>query len=85
MSGNGFSVFPYDDGSMILYRYVKDEVNPAHITVHTTKEVKELKEVVTGRSFPARRVEINEDFERRTEYVADVILEPGVIYKGKWE
>ena len=85
ISGRDVSMFAYDDGSMILYRYVKDEVNPAHITVHTTKEVKELKEVLTGRSFPARRVVINEDFERRTEYVADVILEPGVIYKGKWE
>lgn len=84
-TGRNFSLFTYDDGSMILYRYVKSDLNPAHITMHTISPFSELKDMITGKALPVRAVEVFEDFEKKTEYVADIILEPGIIHCLRWE
>ncbi|MCR5675034.1 MAG: hypothetical protein K6G16_04920 [Lachnospiraceae bacterium] len=91
VSGADFSMFSYDDGSFILYRYVKGDVRPAHVTVRTRKPVKALVDTHTdprfpeGRRFPAHPVTVQEDFEEYTEYCADVMLIPGLFRKYRWE
>ncbi|MCR5508739.1 MAG: hypothetical protein K6F34_08625 [Lachnospiraceae bacterium] len=84
-SGRDFSMFTYDDGSMILYRYVKDKVHPGHVTMHTSREVTGLKDMINDRIIPVIKTEIHEDFEMHVEYTADVILQPGLISVFKWE
>ena len=84
MSGRDSSMFAYDDGSLILYRYVKGDLHPDVVAVHTDKEVKALKGVASGREFEARKVTVREDFETREEYVADVLIVPGLFEKYVW-
>ncbi len=85
VSGRDFSAFTYDDGSMILYRYVKREGNPERVTVHTESKVRALVDTETGKRFEAHKVTVFQDFEETEEYVADMILEPGIFYHCKWE
>ena len=84
-SGRDFSMFTCDDGSMILYRYVKGNIRPAHVTLHTVKQADSLKDIINGKTYPVSEVTIWEDFEQIKEYRADVILEPGVTAAYKWE
>ncbi len=84
-SGSGFSAFTYDDGSMILYRYVKGDLHPACVTLHTGKEVSVLVDMTTGEKIPVIPRKVREDFEETYEYTADVILVPGIFRKYKWE
>ena len=85
VTGNDISMFTYDDGSVILYRYVKNDSHSTRVTLHTSKKVKALKDINSGREIPAREVMLFEDFERHTEYVAEVILQPGMFTAYKWE
>ena len=78
-------MFTYDDGSIILYRYVKNDACPMSVRMHTSKKVKALKDVGSGRKIPVHEVVVFEDFERRVEYVADVITRPGVFNMYRWE
>ena len=81
-SGTDFSMFTYDDGSMILYRYVKDDVKPSRIRVYTKSDVTALRDAVTGETIKAQVIR----FGWRHEYrVADVVLWPGVFRKLRWE
>ena len=84
ISGSNTSLFTYDDGSMILYRYVKPDLHPGHVIFHTTKEVRELMNLESGRTMPAVKLVFHEDFGMVTEWVADVIAEPGKINAYKW-
>ena len=84
-SGKDFSMFTYGDGSMILYRYVKDDIRPAHVRLFTTEDVSRLVDVKTGEIVKAEAVVISEDFEETEYKTADVILEPGIFRKFKWE
>ncbi len=83
-SGRDFSLFAYDDGSMILYRYVKGDVRPAHIKLYTGNEADKLVDMVTGEEFEAFTAGVWEGFEYQEYKVADVILEPGIFRKLKW-
>lgn len=83
-SGSNFSMFAYDDGSFILYRYVKGDIHPAHIKLYTLKEAETLTDTVSGESIPVSPLTIVEDFEKMTYYTADVILPPGVFRKFRW-
>ncbi len=66
-SGRNFSMFTYDDGSMILYRYVKADLRPAHVTLHTITKHGELKDVTRNATVPVHEVNFREDFEKCTE------------------
>jgi hypothetical protein len=85
VSGRNISMFAYGDGSMILYRYVKDDLRPGHVTFHSRQRVNSLRDVTRGISVPVHEVRFAEDFEPVTEYVADVILESGSFRKFRWE
>lgn len=85
MTCNNASLFTYDDGSMIVYRYVKPDLNAAHALIHTTRKASALVDACTGREYPVREVSFEEDFESITEYVADVVIEPGVFTKFCWK
>ena len=80
-SGSNFSMFTYDDGSLILYRYVKGDVRPAHVRLSSLNKTEGFKDAVSGELIPAVPVTIYEDFEKKTYYTADVILPPGVFRK----
>ena len=85
-TGRDFSLFTYEDGSMLLYRYVKGDNNrAAHVTLHSRHEVSALVVSGTGEKIPVHPVTVQEDFETFTEWQADVVLEPGIFYKGHWE
>jgi len=84
VSGRGFSTFAYEDGTMLLYRYVRNEVRPETVTVRTRTKARALAEIGTGREIPLREERIFEDFEPATEYAADVALVPGGIRKYRF-
>lgn len=84
-SGSNFSMFSYDDGSMILYRYVKKDERPAHVRLYTAKDVKALVDTETGERREADTVTIAQDFDVYTYKTVDVILEPGIFRRCKWE
>jgi hypothetical protein len=84
-SGRDFSMFTYSDGSMILYRYVKDDIRPAHVRLYTEKEVSSLKDVVTGEVFEVSTCYFAEKWDKKICWVADIVLVPGVFRRLKWE
>ena len=84
-SGRDYSMFTYEDGSFILYRYVKEDLHADRVTIHTNREVSELVDVASGRRTPATKVVRFEDFRMRTEYVAEVFAVPGTFRQYRWE
>jgi len=78
-------MFTYDDGSIILYKYVKNDACTMPVRMHTSKKVKALKDMGSGREIPVHEVMVFEDFERRVEYAADVITRPGEFNMYRWE
>ncbi|MCR5594918.1 MAG: hypothetical protein K6G12_03655 [Lachnospiraceae bacterium] len=84
-TGKNFSLFTYDDGSMILYRYVKADLNAAHVVLHSKNKVNALVDIETGEKYPVTAITVSEDFETNEEYVADVVLQPGIFRKFRWE
>lgn len=84
-TGRNFSTFTYEDGSMVLYRYVKGDLHPDKVTLHTGKESGALVDDVTGEKIPVREIRRHEDFREIKEYVADVTVVPGVFRKFHWE
>lgn len=84
-SGKDFSMFTYDDGSMIFYRYVKGEVRPAHIKVYTEGDVSFFKDETNGREYKVESCEVWEDFEKHEYKYVDIILFPGEFIKAKWK
>ena len=84
-SGKDFSMFTYDDGSMIFYRYVKENIRPSHIKVYTEREVSCLKDVMTGNTIDVSTITVWENWQKKKRYVADLILTPGVFRRFKWE
>ena len=83
--GMGFSLFTYEDGSMIPYRYVKDDLRPAKVTFHTNKAVTALVDAVTGEEILVQHMKRYEDFEVFDDYSAAVSLEPGQFRKLRWK
>ncbi|MCR5087854.1 MAG: hypothetical protein K6B39_10760 [Lachnospiraceae bacterium] len=85
VSGRNFSAFVYDDGSMILYRYVKEDLRPDTVTLRTRRKVRALVDIAGGREIPVREERLWEDFTPAAEYAADVVLVPGQFIKLRWE
>ena len=84
VSGRNFSAFTYDDGSMILYRYVKGDLHPDTVTVRTRKKVRALVDTASGREIPVREERLWEDFTPAVEYAADIVLQPGTFAKYRF-
>ncbi len=84
-SGTDFSMFTYDDGSMILYRYVKGDIRPARVRIYTSGNAEHLTDVITGEKIEAFPCVFAEKWEKKYYKAADVILAPGVFRKFKWE
>lgn len=84
-TGKDFSMFTYDDGTMILYRYVKSHNRADHVTLHTTRDIQKLRDCVSGETKTVNIQNVQQDFEEINEKVVDIILEPGVFTAVKWE
>lgn len=84
-SGKNFSAFTYEDGSVILYRYVKEPLRSDRVTIHTDKEVTALVDVASARRIPAHKVVKFVDFRLKESYEAEVMLSPGTFRKYQWE
>ncbi|MBO4847308.1 MAG: hypothetical protein J5525_13565 [Lachnospiraceae bacterium] len=84
VSGKDISMFTYDDGSIILYRYVKGDIRPMHVNICTTAQAGALRDEVTGEIYPAMPYVTVEGFEPHQYMLADVIITPGVIRKFRW-
>ncbi len=84
-SGKDFSMFTYDDGTLILYRYVKDKIRPSRVLVYTEGDYKTLVDVTTGETYVAEPYVVWQEFEIKKYMVADLILEPGVFKAFKWQ
>lgn len=83
VTGRNVSLFQYDDGTFVLYRYVTDPIHDVRVTVHAGADAKELVSLNTnphtGRKdiIPLREVKTSFDLEGRTEKTAQLILPPG--------
>ncbi len=84
VSGRNLSAFTYDDGSMILYRYVKGDLHPDTVTVRTRKKVRALVDTASGREISVREERLWEDFTPAVEYAADIVLQPGTFAKYRF-
>ncbi|SKA61046.1 hypothetical protein SAMN02745111_00358 [Eubacterium uniforme] len=84
-SGKDFSMFTYDDGSMIFYRYVKEDVRPAHIKVYNEGDVSIFKDETNDREYKVESCEVWEDFEKHEYKYVDIILFPGEFIKARWK
>ena len=84
VSGRNFSAFTYGDGSMILYRYVKEDLHPDTVTIHTRKKVRALVDTASGREISVREERLWEDFTPAVEYAADIVLQPGTFAKYRF-
>ena len=84
VSGRNFSAFTYDDGSMILYRYVKGDLHPDTVTVRTRKKVRALVDTASGHEISVREERLWEDFTPAVEYAADIVLQPGTFAKYRF-
>ncbi|MCR5119477.1 MAG: hypothetical protein K6B44_07655, partial [Lachnospiraceae bacterium] len=85
VSGKDFSVFTYDDGSMILYRYVKGDLRPERVRIYTGKNAGALKDMVSGETILPETISLRENWEIKKYLAVDVVLQPGVFRKFKWE
>ena len=85
ITGRLFSAFTYEDGSLILYRYVKGDNRADKVTVRTEKKVKALVDEQTGWKIPVTEFRHFSFMGERKEYVAEVVLNPGVFKKYHWE
>jgi hypothetical protein len=74
-------MFTYDDGSMILYRYVKNNVRPAHVKLYTSADAECLEDTVWEETYPLNDYYVWEEWELKKYKVADIILEPGEFRK----
>jgi hypothetical protein len=83
VTGRNVSLFQYDDGTFVLYRYVTEPIHDVRVTVHAGADAKELVSLNTnphtGRKdiIPLREVKTSFDLEGRTEKTAQLILPPG--------
>ena len=84
-SGKDYSVFTYDDGSMVIYRYVKDPVRPSHIKVYSKKDVNVLLDVVNGDMIEARDEIFREGWKEIRYHMADVTVAPGDFKWLQWK
>lgn len=85
ITGRLFSAFTYEDGSMILYRYVKGDNRADKVTVRTEKKVKALVDEQTGWKIPVTELRHFSFMGERKEYVAEIVLMPGAFKKYHWE
>ncbi|MCR5598753.1 MAG: hypothetical protein K6G19_11325, partial [Lachnospiraceae bacterium] len=85
VSGRNVSVFTYDDDSMILYRYVRDDIHTDRVLFHTGRKVSALVDMVSGQRMSVRKVTRSEDYVLKSEYVAEVLAVPGIFSKYRWE
>ena len=83
-SGKDFSMFTYDDGSMILYKYVKGDVRPSSIKIYNDMGFKKLKNTVTGEEYDAQPYDQYLMFEKKHYMAVDIMLEPGIFHKFIW-
>lgn len=84
-SGKDYSVFTYDDGSMVIYRYVKDPIRPSHIKVYSKKDVNVLLDVVNGDMIEARDEIFREGWKEIHYHMADVVVAPGEFKWLQWK
>lgn len=84
-SGKDYSVFTYDDGSFVFYRYVKEPLRPSQVKLYTSKEVSVLLDVISGDMIEAREEIIKEDYTETRYRVADITLEPGRYRWLQWK
>lgn len=77
-TGRNVSMFQYDDGSFILYRYVREPIHTVRVTVHSGKPAAALEDVTTGKQYEVHHRKIAFNLERGEEWTADVDLQPGV-------
>ncbi len=85
LSGRNISMFTYDDGSAILYHYVRDDIHTDRAVLHTGQKVSALVDMVSGQRIPIRKVTRTEDYILKSEYVAEVLVVPGVFGKYRWD
>ena len=91
VSARNVSVFHYDNDVMILYAHVTGKAHPVHARIHIQNEEARLLQYF-ARFSPngEKELELNKqdifyDFQKKTELVCDVILNPGEFYEFKVE
>ena len=70
---------------MILYRYVKGDNRTDKVLVRTDKKVTALVDVQSGWKLPVTEISHRSYWGESKEYVAEVVLTPGIFKKYRWE
>ena len=73
----GISIFPYDNGTFILYPYSTSQAQPASVLVHVTGEAAALEMPVRRNPRNGETVRIDPLFRRSGETVFEVRTQPG--------
>lgn len=72
------SMFQYDDGRIVLLRYVKGNIHPVKAVVHSLRKAWCLKDTKTGKEYFFEVRNVMSGLERMEEYITEVTLEPGI-------
>ena len=84
VTGRNLSLFQYEDGTFVLYRYVKDPIHDVRVTVHSLKPAEHIELLtpagwINGRDgvLSFRKVQGAFDLQPQEDWEADVVLTPG--------
>ena len=89
VSAPNVSVFHYDNDMVILYAHVTGQAHPVHAMIHVQSENAKITQYFDGwypfkeKELELQKREFGYDFQKNTELVADVILNPGEFYEFK--
>ena len=70
---------------MILYCYVKGDIRPDRVTVYTKKPVRMLRDTMSGETFLPFIATLRKGWKTESYMAAEVVLQPGIFRKLRWE
>ncbi len=78
VTASNVSIFRFDDGTIVLYKYVKNDNHPVRVAVHSSKEASCIRDKKSGKEYGFTKKDMVFDLKPLSEYQAEVMLEPGI-------
>ena len=72
------SLFQFDDGTIVIYKYVKEDNHAACVTVHSMREASCLRDKKTGKEYAFTKKDEVFDLKMQADYSTEVLIEPGI-------
>jgi hypothetical protein len=76
--GKNVSLFRFDDGTIVIYKYVKEDNHAACVTVHSMREASCLRDKKTGKEYAFTKKDEVFDLKMQADYSTEVLIEPGI-------